>query len=287
MGNPKLSELLDRAPVTQIDDHLLRRPARAVDERSNQLTHTFLILSDLCLVWMSAALTYKASAIYLHAWHFTTPGDLFPGQTAGFLFLFSILVVLLAHTCGLYSSPRNRRWSDEIRLLGISVFFAAVITGSCLYLWDVETSSKALYGMTIITSWGVLGAWRKFLRSQAIEGLSEMRNVLIVGCGPNGAFLRRHLEENPGLGYVFKGYVDRRQAGRAPDPKRNREEAYVLGTADKLVSVARAHFIDEIFISVPNGQTSRGGGRAPRTNCPAAGARGSRHLRRIDIGSAR
>jgi exopolysaccharide biosynthesis polyprenyl glycosylphosphotransferase len=251
VGNPKLSELLDRGNVTQIDGGLgLSR--RAGDRRSNQITHTFLILSDLCLVWMSAALTYKASALYLRFWHFATPGDLFPGQTAGFLFLFSILVVLLAHTCGLYTSPRSRRWRDEIRLLGISVLSAAVLTGFCLYLWNIETTSKELYGLTIAASWVALAAWRKLLRSQAIEGLTEMRNVLIVGCGPNGAFLRRHLEQNPELGYVFKGYVDRRQTGRSPDPKRNREEADILGTADKLVSVARAHFIDEVFISVPN-----------------------------------
>ena len=95
-------------------------------------------------------------------------------------------------------------------------------------------------GWAIAASWSSLASWRLFIRSQSISGLTEKRNVLIVGCGADGAQLRKHLEQNPEIGYVFKSYIDRRNIGRPPNATQNIEEGFILGTATDLLSVARA-----------------------------------------------
>jgi len=181
-----------------------------------------------------------------------TQTSAFPEGTAGFLLLFSILIVLFARIHGLYELPWKKGSREDFGLLGKSVLSAAMVSGSCIYLWHIESAPTEALAWAIAAIWGSLATWRMFIRSQSISGLTEKRNVLIVGCGPNGALLRKHLEQNTDIGYVFKGYIDRRNTGRPPDPARNKEEALILGPADELLQIARAQFIDEVFISVPS-----------------------------------
>ena len=211
----------------------------------------FLFGFDFALVWGSAGVVLLLSAYFGSTW----PGEqlsVFPPESAGFLLLFSVLTVLFAHVHGLYELPWKKGLRRDLGLLAKSVLSAALVAGAGTYLWHVHTALTSSMASTIVASWISLAAWRACIRSQSISGLTEPRNVLIVGCGTNGEMLRRHLEQNPELGYVFKGYIDRRQAGREPDPTRNNEEGDILGSAECLLSIAREHFIDEVFISVPS-----------------------------------
>jgi len=64
--------------------------------------------------------------------------------------------------------------------------------------------------------------------------------VLIVGAGRAGDAIARFLTENRHLGYEVHGFLDERQS----------VDVRVLGRIDSLSQVARAHFIDEIFIAI-------------------------------------
>jgi exopolysaccharide biosynthesis polyprenyl glycosylphosphotransferase len=97
-----------------------------------------------------------------------------------------------------------------------------------------------------------MAVWRRLVRSQAIPGLTEKRNVLIVGYGHSAHLLRQQLEQNPQLGYVVKGFVCRRRTPRANVKGDGDTDSELLGTVDELSEITRAHFIDEILISVPS-----------------------------------
>jgi exopolysaccharide biosynthesis polyprenyl glycosylphosphotransferase len=211
----------------------------------------FLFIFDLCLVWGSAGVAVLFSA-HLRFVTSETRELVFPSGSAGFLLFFSVLIVLFGRIYGLYEIPWKKSLWCDLGHLSKSVLFAALITGACNYLYHARVAPTLSIALTITASLISLAAWRTFIRSQAISGLTSTRNVLIVGCGPNGELLRRHLEQNPEIGYVFKGYIDRRQTGRAPDPARNREEADILGPAEHLPSIVRKHFIDEVLITVPS-----------------------------------
>jgi exopolysaccharide biosynthesis polyprenyl glycosylphosphotransferase len=97
-----------------------------------------------------------------------------------------------------------------------------------------------------------MAAWRRFVRSQSIPGLTEKRNALIVGNGHFAHLLQRQLEQNPQLGYVVKGFVCRRRTPRSNIKGNGDADSKFLGTVDQLPAIAQAHFIDEILISVPS-----------------------------------
>jgi exopolysaccharide biosynthesis polyprenyl glycosylphosphotransferase len=220
-------------------------------KRGREVMRRFLFVFDLCLVWGSAGVAMLLP-VYVRSAPSGTQESVFPPGSAGFLLFFSVLIVLFAHVYGLYEVPWKKGLRRDLGLLAKSVLSAALIASACIYLWHVHKTPIQSIALTMMVSWISLAAWRAFIRSQSISGLTDKRNILIVGCGPNGELLRRHLEQNPDIGYVFKGYIDRRQTGKAPDPARNKEEADILGPADQLPSIVRAHFIDEVFISVPS-----------------------------------
>ncbi len=225
---------------------------RTPDERGREGMRRFLFLFDFGLICISAGTALALSSPHAQVTPLNTQGPAFPPGTAGFLFLFSTLVVLFARINGLYELPWKKKVREDFRSLAKSVLSAAVLACSCIYLWHIAATPIEPLGWAIAASWSALAAWRLFIRSQSISGLTEKRNVLIVGCGANGAQLRRHLEQNPEIGYVFKGYIDRRTADRPPNAARNIEEGLILGTATDLLAIARAQFIDEVFISVPS-----------------------------------
>jgi exopolysaccharide biosynthesis polyprenyl glycosylphosphotransferase len=213
--------------------------------------HRFLFLVDLCLIWMGAAAAHEISLLCARTFHYAAPQELSQAKTTGCLLLFSVLIVVFAQLQREYASLWKRSLHEELRFLAKSIASAVFVTGACIHLFTISIENKVSVALTIVFSGAFLAAWRKLLRSQSIEGLSERRNILIVGCGPNGKLLRNHVEGNPELGYVFKGYVDRRLTGKPPNPARNIEEAHILGPADQLESIVRTHFIDEVFVTVP------------------------------------
>jgi len=215
-----------------------------------RLIHWFLFLADLCLIWLGAAAARKISLLLaqvLPYWH----SKELSRAAIGYLLLFSLYVVLFSQLQREYASLWKRSLQEEFRFLTKSIASAIFVTGACVYLFNIAVESRLVVALTIALAWTVLAVWRKLLLSQSIAGLTEVRNVLIVGCGPNGKLLRQQVENNPELGYVFKGYVDRRLGDR-PNPARNAEEGYILGRPDQLEEIVRRHYIDEIFVSIPS-----------------------------------
>jgi len=202
---------------------------------------------DLLLVWISGGAACGLVAAWSRTIHNGSSPEFFLSESLGFLFLFSVLVVLFAHVLRLYDFPWKRRTREDLKLLAKSVASAAVVAGFCFHFGRIKPASKATFILTVSLTWIVLSVWHRLIHRQALLGPTEARNVLIVGPGRAGRLLQAHLERNPELGYVVKGFLDRRRGPRPTD----KPNVDLLGTVDQLPSLARAHFIDEIFISLP------------------------------------
>jgi exopolysaccharide biosynthesis polyprenyl glycosylphosphotransferase len=84
--------------------------------------------------------------------------------------------------------------------------------------------------------------YRRFERGVGI------RNLLIVGTGPEAQALRRHVDSVRHLGYAFKGFIDVPGNGFRPSVN---PAGDIVGDLDSLFDHARKHFVDEIFFTIP------------------------------------
>jgi FlaA1/EpsC-like NDP-sugar epimerase len=83
--------------------------------------------------------------------------------------------------------------------------------------------------------------YRRFNRGKG------MRNVLIVGTGPQAEAIRHHMDSLPHLGYSFKGFIE-----LSDSPTRFAATSdVVVGSLDTLFQHARQHFVDEVFVAAP------------------------------------
>ncbi len=222
--------------------------ARNATDRAN--TAKCFKLLDLCLIWVSGGIAYQLTGITLPLIA-KGPVGVAPTEFAGLLLLLSVLTVLYGNLLGLYRSPWRSNFHRLLRLEAESLASAAVTTAACMCLWKFTAIPLELFAMTIALSWGALVLWRKFIEAQPIAGLAEKRNVLIAGCDRNARLLRAHLEQNPDLGFVVKGFLDRRQVFRPASQGQAEATEGLLGGVKDLPSIVRAHFIDEIFVNLP------------------------------------
>ncbi len=216
----------------------------------HKTANKFVLLLDLCVVWASGALAYWLAGTLSPLLREPPPRLAF-APFAGFLLLTSVLIVLFGSFWGLYIEPWRSNFRRLLSSEANSVASAAVVVGASMYLWNVRAVSEGLFLTTILLSLVSLVVWRKFIEAQPIAGLTEKRNVLIAGCDRNAHLLHSHLERNPDLGFVVKGYLDRRQGFRPASRVPKQKEEGLLGGIDDLASIVRAHFIDEIFLTLP------------------------------------
>ena len=219
----------------------------------HSLPHKFFLFSDLCLVWTSAGIAHFLLFAHTHkgaqsAWG----GEFLKAAPFGFMFLFSVLVVLFADLRGLYDLSWKRSYREDLKRLVDAVLCAGIVTCADSFLGGSRAGSVGAFSLTLALTWIFMAAWRKLIRSQSIPGLNEKRNVLIVGYGRFARLLQQQLEQNPESGYVVKGFVDRRRTPRPNDKVIGDVDGMLLCTVDELPAITRTHFIDEILISVPS-----------------------------------
>jgi exopolysaccharide biosynthesis polyprenyl glycosylphosphotransferase len=220
--------------------------------KAQTLPHKFFLVTDLCLVWVSAGIAHFVLLANTRGMQNSWCQEIFRVAPLGFVFLFSVLVVLFADLRGSYDFSCKRSYQEDLERLADAVICAAIVTGADSYLRGSRTGSAGAFALTVVLAWILIAGWRKFIRSQSIPGLTEKRNALIVGNGHFARLLQRHLELNPQLGYVVKGFVCRRRTPRSNNKGNVDADAKLLGTVDELSSITRGHFIDEILISVPS-----------------------------------
>jgi exopolysaccharide biosynthesis polyprenyl glycosylphosphotransferase len=153
---------------------------------------------------------------------------------------YAVLVTLFSFTEGLYKTNAEPLSARIVPPLARSALFAAALVfvaadGGMLVRAVVSTSLASLCSLLL---WRVL---KHFLDRRFVHE-AEKRNVLIVGGGPIGKSIARILRDQSPEDTVVVGILDD-HLPLSPT---------VLGRIDDLEWIARAEFIDEVVLALPD-----------------------------------
>ena len=247
------SEFLQRVSVSTAAPDWVRGGSGA-PPRNSRGTSKFWMLLDAITVVAAALIAslYELNLSPIAEVRSFWRGTLFQGRSMGILLAlmcgFIISLILISRRLLLYSPARLGGYLHEQRLTVQACFTAGLLLTGTLYLLHAGDIPRRV----VLATWGlVLVAlsirrlvYRVLLYRRFERGLG-IRNVLIVGTGPEALALRHHVESIRRLGYSFKGFIDlpgctSRFAVNSGD---------VVGTFDTLFTHARQHFVDEIFLT--------------------------------------
>jgi exopolysaccharide biosynthesis polyprenyl glycosylphosphotransferase len=208
-------------------------------------------LIDVCCVAANGtvALLFRSSLGALHGFFLSgalaTNTDQLLASYGGFLFLYIVLILLCCNWLDLYWTPRTRSSMEESIAVLKAVSVATLLLAAFIYLSGIKIVPRLVVLMSVLLNTMTLIAWRYVKRQVVIrrlEGGIGVRNVVIIGAGKVGQALARQMEKNKLLGYRFKGFLD---ANHSNDP-------HMLGRIEDLSDVARAEFVDDVFITIPS-----------------------------------
>lgn len=172
-----------------------------------------------------------------------------PNGMVAYIAFFALCLIFLTRSYGIYSPIQHRSGLHEQRMTMQACLIAGLLLCGALYLSRGEVVSRIVVITTIILTGFLLctrrAIWRLMVYRRYEEGV-DTRNVLIVGSGRVAQALRHHLDSMNHLGFRFKGYVGLTQAEAEQDDRD------IVSDIRNIVPVARALFVDEIFISVPS-----------------------------------
>lgn len=208
-------------------------------------------LIDIVLICLNAAVAVYFRFVpglfhgALHRDRFGLSPEFPLSQYGAFLLLYVTLTILFCRGQDLYRTPRTRSASDETVRVVKAVSLATLFLVAFVFLSKSNLVSRLVVLATSLLNIVALSAWRfwkrQFVIRRAAQGIGT-RNALIVGAGTIGQALAQLIEENKLLGFRFKGFVD---GDHHTDPR-------LLGRIEELTRVARAQFVDDIFITVPS-----------------------------------
>jgi exopolysaccharide biosynthesis polyprenyl glycosylphosphotransferase len=201
---------------------------------------------DVMLVCLGGIAIFLLRFSLVHGLPITTQLFRSPPAQAylGFFVLYAALVVLSCISHNLYRTPRDRTIFDESWMVVKAIAVATALLSLFIFTSGEKEISRLVVGCSGVFSVVALSGWRAAKRQLVLRRTKagiNVRRVLIVGTGRLGRALARWLDQNPHFGYVVCGFLD----SRASDDPR------VLGNIKDLRSVMLAHFVDELFITLP------------------------------------
>jgi exopolysaccharide biosynthesis polyprenyl glycosylphosphotransferase len=185
-----------------------------------------------------------------HLWK----GTLFRGDSFAVLmtllcgFIFALLVI--SYRMNLYNQHRIYSFLHEQRLAIQACITAGLLLTGAIYLLHALAIPRSIVLITVVLVTGSVSIRRmlfRMLQYRRLERGVGMRNLLIVGTGPEAHALRRHVESIRHFGYSFKGFIEIPGAGFRPGGN----STDVVGDLDTLFERARKYFVDEIFFTIP------------------------------------
>jgi len=208
------------------------------------------VIVDLSCIALTFAVVLVAR--YLPSWRgypaaraATVLTAVIPKHYVGILLLYSALIVLFSRMYGLYRTPRDRSKLQEAALVAKALSWSTAMLMASIYLSGAQTISRlvilasAAMNVVILAAWRI---WKRVIVERRVAAGIGVRDVLVVGAGKIGREIAEYFDTNRHLGVVVKGFLDDNHVG---DPR-------VLGRTEQLVEICRAHFVDEVIITIPS-----------------------------------
>jgi exopolysaccharide biosynthesis polyprenyl glycosylphosphotransferase len=221
------------------------------ERRTVHVAELCFALFDVSLVCVNGALAFYTRFFYLQHSHSAYPlvasAESYAfSQHLGFFLLYSVLAVLTCESQDLYRAVQLRSAFEEGFAILKALFLATLMLTVFIYLSGSITISRFVIGSAAMLNAITFLSWRAVRRAYMRHRLAQgygTRNVLIVGAGEVGQALARHFQQNISrMGLVVRGFLD--VASNA--------SANILGSPEDLSRIARAEFIDDVFITVPS-----------------------------------
>jgi len=182
-------------------------------------------------------------------WHGTLIHGRSMGTLLALLCFFTFSLILTSRRLNLYTPKKLTSILLEQRLSIQACLTSGLLLAGLLYIVKAEDISRAIVLLTVGLVTAGLSLRRLIYRVILYRSFDRgvgVRNVFIVGTGPEGHALRHHLESIRHLGYTFKGFIENPASGSPAHASGD-----VVGTLDSLFQLARKHFVDEIFFTTP------------------------------------
>jgi exopolysaccharide biosynthesis polyprenyl glycosylphosphotransferase len=206
-----------------------------------------LITVDFLLLTINSLAAFYIKFLYRRPYHpgmYRIHGIWFSREHLALMLLFGTFTILFCHNYGLYRLQPNRTKLDEILAVWKSLILAGLLFAIFISLGGSSTFPLVVLSMAAALDFASLAGWRLVRRQMFELRVAQgqaVRNVLIVGVSEAGRKLADYFERNRGLGFVVRGFLDSSPA----------DDVHVVGRIEDLPQVARAHFVDEVFITQP------------------------------------
>jgi exopolysaccharide biosynthesis polyprenyl glycosylphosphotransferase len=247
------SRLVDRSPFPEqyrTDFGASRIPGTGM-LRHPAMRTLLWVFADLVTVSVAALLAVQIRLRLLSYGDVATDSmTTFAGRSATALacLWFALLLIVMSRSYGLYGPLTRCSGLHEQRVNAQACLMAGLMLAGTLYLTRAQIVSRFVVLLTVALTIFLLairrGCWRYIIYRRHEQGM-EVRNILIVGTSHVSKSLRSHLESIRHLGFNFRGYIQFSPADReAPEHE-------ILGSIQELIPLARANFVDEIFVATP------------------------------------
>ena len=168
-----------------------------------------------------------------------------------FVLGFAIFWHILFRSFSLYRTRRIGLLSGDWWDISKAVSLGTLILAGIAQVLDFQAVNRVFIATFFVV--GLVGtiAMRTILKAFIIgvrKNGRNLKNLVIVGCGPRGAEFGKKVRNRPDLGYLLLGYID-----EIPPPENplHGSPEKILGPPDRIREILESEGIDEVVITLP------------------------------------
>lgn len=174
-------------------------------------------------------------------------------KLVNFLFFagFAVLWNIIFGAFGLYRSRRVGLMTTEWWDIAKAVAIGTLLLSGFAMVFNFSAVNRGFIASFFVVALLGTALYRTVLRSAFARGGGHgrnLRNLVIIGCGPRGAEFGKQVRSRPELGYLLLGYID--EIAPPPNPLHGHPEK-LLGNLEQAQEILANVEVDEVAISLP------------------------------------
>ena len=159
--------------------------------------------------------------------------------------LFPLIWVIIFSALSIYDGRKFLRAADELAVLFLSTFIAAVSSAGILY-FSFREVSRALFVVFVISTFLLCLLWRVLARiyfRKRPQASTIARRLLVVGLGPLGQGVGKQIQRSRSENLTLIGFVD--------DGYEARKEEACLGDLQELQALIPKYNVTDVVVALP------------------------------------